>query len=81
MPFFTHINLLEQFVAKLCLYIYKVTPFLHHRFLRDLTVKKDIIKCYCFPFLSFSLFIVFYLIKGHLSFSTTGQNGQMAIKS
>ena len=27
----------------------KVTPFLHCRFLKDLTVKKDTIKCYCFP--------------------------------
>ena len=49
----------------------QVTPFLHHRFLKDLTVKKDIIKCYCFPLLSLSLFIVFHLIKGPLTFSTT----------
>ena len=49
----------------------QVTPFLHHRFLKDLTVKKDIIKCYCFPLLSLSLFIVFHLIKGPLTFSKT----------
>ena len=27
----------------------KVTPFLTRRFLKDLTVKKDTIKCYYFP--------------------------------
>ena len=49
----------------------KVTLFLNCRFLKDLTVKKDTIKCYCFPLLSLSLFIVFYLIKGHLPFLAT----------
>ena len=49
----------------------QVIHFLHRRFLKDLTVKNDIIKCYCFPLLSLSLFIVFHLIKGQLTFSTT----------
>ena len=49
----------------------QVTPFLHRRFLKDLTVKKRHHKCYCFPLLSLSLFIVFHLIKGQLTFSKT----------
>ena len=57
------LSLLERWV--------QVTPFLHRRFLKDPTIKKDTIKCYCFPLLSLSLFIVFHLIKGHLPFSTT----------
>ena len=39
----------------------KVTYFLHHIFLRNLMVKKHILKNYCFPLLSLSLFIVFRL--------------------
>ena len=49
----------------------QVIFFLHCKFLKDLMVKKDIIKCYYFPLLSLSLFIVFHLIKRQLTFSTT----------
>lgn len=34
----------------------KVTPFLHHRFLKDLAIKKDTIKCHCFPLLSLLIY-------------------------
>ena len=52
---------------------YKVTIFLHRRFLKDLMVEKNIIKCYYFPsdnlinttiFFSLPLFIAFHLLKG-----------------
>ena len=49
----------------------KVTHFLHCRFLRDLTVKKNIIKGYNLTPFSLLLFNVFHLIKGHMPFSTT----------
>ena len=65
---------------------YKLTHFLYHRFLRDLTVQKTI-KCYYFPpyyliniafslslslslLLSLSLFIAFH----HIKFSSTQSN-------
>ena len=52
---------------------YNITHFLHHRFLKDLIVKKNIIKCYYFPFdnlinttIFFSpLIYCFPLIKRH----------------
>ena len=59
---------------------YKVTNFLHRRFLKDLMVKKNIIKCYYFPsdnlinttiFFSLPLFITFHLLKGTPPFSRT----------
>ena len=51
---------------------YKVTNFLHRRFLKDLMVEKNIIKCYYFPsdnlinttiFFSLPLFIAFHLLE------------------
>ena len=59
---------------------YKLAHFLHYRFLRNLTVKKNIIKCYYFPpsylintsilSLYCSLFIAFH----HIIFSSTQSN-------